>query len=110
MLEQELLITMIRLKVGLLVHDLAFRFNVTDGLISTVFFTWIRLFSKELSWLITWPERHIIKRNLPSMFRKYYTKCVVIIDCSEIFIQTPSSLDVAAMCWWNYKHHTGQYL
>lgn len=110
-LEQELLVTMMRLKVGLLVHDLAFRFNVTEGLISTVFFTWIRLFSKKLSWLITWPERHIIKRNLPSMFRKYYTKCVVIIGCSEIFIQTSTSLDVAAMCWSNYKHHsTVKYL
>ena len=110
-LEQELLITMMRLKLGLLVHDLAFRFNVGDNLISCVFFTWIKLFSKELSWLLMWPDRHIIRRNLPTMFRKYYPKCVVIIDCAEVFIQTPSSLDIAAMCWSDYKHHsTMKYL
>ena len=45
------------------------------------------------------------------MFRKYYPKCVIIIDCAEVFIQTPSSLDNAAMCWSDYKHHsTMKYL
>ena len=39
------------------------------------------------------------------MFRNYYSKCVVIIDCAEVYIQTPSSLDIAAMCWSEYKHH-----
>ena len=60
-LEQELLITMMRLKVGLLVHDLAFRFNVGDTLISSISFTWIWLFSKELFWLLMWPDRNIIR-------------------------------------------------
>ena len=105
------MITMMRLKMGLLVHDLAFRFNVGDSLISSVFFTWIKLFSSELYWLVMWPDRNIIKRNLPTMFRNYYPKCVVIIDCAEVYIQTPSSLDVAAMCWSEYKHHyTIKYL
>jgi hypothetical protein len=39
------------------------------------------------------------------MFRKYYPKCRVTIDCTELFIETPSSLEVAAMCWSNYKEH-----
>ena len=40
-LEQELLVTMLRLKVGLLVHDLAFRFNVSETVISNIFLTWM---------------------------------------------------------------------
>lgn len=56
--------------------------------------------------MIVWPERHILKRNLPSIFRKYYPKCCVIIDCAEWFIETPSSLDVGSMCWSHYKHHS----
>ena len=91
-------------------HDLAFRFNVGDTLISSIFFTWIRLFSKELFWLLMWPDRNIIRQNLPTMFRKYYLRCVVIIDCA-VFIQMPSSLDNAAMSWSDYKHHsTMKYL
>ena len=98
-----------RKKLWLLVQDLAFRFTVSEALVSQVFITWVRLLSKELSWLITWPDRTIIRRNLrnlPTIFRKYYPKCRVINDCSEVFVQTPTSLDVAAMCWSNYKSHS----
>ena len=109
-LEQEFLLTVMRLRLRLLIDDLCFRFNVSEGLVSMIFTTWLRLLSKELSWLIHWPERNI-KRNLPANFRKYYPKCCVIIDCSELFIETPSSLDTSAMCWSNYKHHsTVKYL
>ena len=67
--------------------------------------------SKELRWLIFWPDRNVIRRNLPASFRKYYPRCSIIIDCSEIFIETPSSLDIGAMCWSNYKHNfTIKYL
>ena len=110
-LEQEFLLTMMRLRLGLLTGDLANRFKVSNSLVSTVFTTWVRLMSLELRWLINWPNRNIIRRNLPSMFRKYYPNCCVIIDCSELFIETPSSLDEAAACWSNYKHHhTVKYL
>ena len=60
---------------------------------------------KELQWLILWPDRSIIQRNMPDMFLKYYPKCRVIIDCTEVYIETPSSLEIAAMCWSNYKQH-----
>ena len=43
---------MMRLRVGLLVPDLAFRFNLCTGLVSSVFTTWIKLLRKELSWLM----------------------------------------------------------
>ena len=109
--EQEFLLTLMRLRLGLLNGDLANRFKVSSSLVSSIFTTWIKLMSLELKWLINWPQRHIIRRNLPSMFRKYYPNCCIIIDCSELFIETPSSLDIAAACWSNYKHHyTVKYL
>ena len=52
-----------------------------------------------------------MKRNLPEMSRRYFPKCRVIIDCTEIFVETPSDLEVAAMCWSNYKlYHTFKFL
>ena len=110
-LEQEFLLTMMRLRLGLLVDDLAFLFEISEGLTSSIFTTWLRLLSKYLQWMIVWLERNIIKRNLPTIFRKYYPNCCLIIDCSEIYIETPSSLEVSAMCWSNYKHNsTVKYL
>ena len=104
-LEQEFLLVMMRLRVGLLIDDLAFRFNVSTRLVSSIFTTWIKLMRKELGWLIIWPTRPDIKKSLPECFRKWFPKVRCIIDCTEFFIETPSSLDVQAMCWSEYKHH-----
>ena len=57
-----------------------------------------------------WPDRNVVRRNLPEMFMKHYSKCRVLIDCTEVFIETPSDLEVAAMCWSNCKHHTFKFL
>ena len=104
-LEQEFLLVMMRLRVGLLVPDLAFRFNVTTGLISSIFTTWIKLMKKELGWLIIWPTRPDTRKSLPECFKKWFPKVRCIIDFTEFFIETLSSLDAQAMCWSEYKHH-----
>ena len=41
--------------------DLAFSFQVFSGSISSILVTWIKLMSKELAVLITWPTRTQIK-------------------------------------------------
>ena len=76
---------------GVITGDLVNRFKVLNSLVSTVFTTWVTLISFEIRWLINWPNRNIIRRNLPSMFRKYYPNCCVIIDCSKLFIETPAA-------------------
>ena len=105
-LEQEFLLTMIRIRIASFQQDLAFRFGISEALVSRIFATWIKLMKVELSWLIVWPERRIIRRNLPEVFRKYYPRCCVVIDCTEFFVATPSSLEAAALLWSNYKHHS----
>ena len=104
-LEQELFLCLIRFRQGFPVQDLAFRFSVSESTVSSIFTTWVKFMCKELQWLILWPDRSIIQRNMPDMFLKYYPKCRVIIDCTEVYIETPSSLEIAAMCWSNYKQH-----
>ena len=46
--EQEFLMVMMRLHLGLMGRDLANRFQVSTGLISCVFTTWMKLMGKEL--------------------------------------------------------------
>ena len=110
-LEQEFLLTLMRLRLGPLNGDLTNCFKVSSSLVSSIFTTWIKLMSLELKWLINWSQHHIIRRHLPSMFKKFYPQCCIIINCSELFIETPSSFDIAAACWSNCKHHyTVKYL
>ena len=102
-LEQEFLLTL--MKLALLTMDLGFRFHVSATTVSSIFITWIKLMSKELSVLIVWPSRQQVKKTLPCCFRKLYPKVRCIIDCFECFTETPSGLDLAATLWSEYKHH-----
>lgn len=104
-LEQEILLTLMKLRLALLTDDLAFRFQVSSTTVSSIFITWIKLMSKELSILVIWPSISQIKKTLPSCFRKLYPKVRCIIDCFECFTETPSALDLAATMWSEYKHH-----
>ena len=104
-LEQELLLIMMRLHLALSVGDLAFRSAISDSLVGSIFISWVKLMKCELSWLIKQPSKEQTKKVLPKCFEKYYSKVRCIIDCSEVFIETPSSLELQAICWSDYKHH-----
>lgn len=95
-----------RLRLGLLLENLAWRFSISAGTSSSIFLTCVKLLSKELSWFIIWPSKPQIRSALPNCFRKCYPRVRVIIDCSETFDETSSSLDVQAALWSDYKHHT----
>lgn len=49
---------------------------------------------------------------MPLAFQQYFGECIVyIIDCTEIFIETPSNPETASECWSEYKkHHTIKFL
>lgn len=104
-LEEEFFMVMQRMRLGLLTEYLAIVFNVSPSVVSSVFFSWIRLMALELRFLISWPDRIQVLRNMPDHFRKYYNKCRVVIDCTEFYIETPSSLEMQSLCWSEYKHH-----
>ena len=55
---------------------------------------------------IKWPDRETLQLTMPSSFRKFFKKCAIIIDCSEVFIERASDLLVTAQVWSNYKHHS----
>ena len=52
-----------------------------------------------------WPSKTLIQKNLPECFRIAYPYTRVIIDCTEIFIQTPSHFRVQADTYSSYKSH-----
>ena len=78
--KNEMLLTLMRLQLGLLNQDLADRFQISPTICSNTFTTWIKLMRKIL-------------------------QCRIIIDCTEIFIETPKSLINKASTWSDYKHH-----
>lgn len=88
---QQVLMTLMRLRLNLSGQDLAYRFKIHPSTVSRTFSQVLQTILK-LRPLIIWPERDILLKTMPMDFRKYCPKCVVIIDCFEIFLERPTSL------------------
>jgi len=100
-----------RLRLNLSGQDLAYRFKVHPLTISRIFEFVVGLLYTKLKPLIIWPDRDALIKTMPMAFRKHYPRCVVIIDCFEIFIDRPTHLLARAQTYSQYKHHnTVKYL
>ena len=89
-----MLLTLMRLRLGLLNEDPADRFGISRTISSNTFTTWIKLMSRILGGaLVVWLPRESIRDILPEIFMKTgHRKCPVLIDCTEVFIERPKSL------------------
>ena len=52
-----------------------------------------------------WPTKGIVIETMPECFKPTYSNTTVIIDCTELFCQKPSSLTIQSSLFSNYKHH-----
>ena len=105
--EEHLLLVLMKLKLGLLHTDLAFRFGLELCDVSRIYSKWVKALSRAMKFLITWPDRQALRKNLPRRFENY-KNCVCIIGCSEIKSEINNS---RAQTWSNYKHsNTIKYL
>lgn len=96
-----------RLRLGLLERDLAERFRISVSSVSEIIRAWIKFMKTELHHLcIVWPSKEQLQFYMPPMFKQLYPDLVSIIDCTEIRMETPSSLDKQSICYSSYKSHT----
>lgn len=100
----EFFLVLLRLKVGLYVADIADRFNISASHVSKIFTTWINFLYHELPLLFPFPSQAMIRKYMPKQFKEYQTTRV-IIDGTEIFVETPSSMVSQSQTWSQYKHH-----
>ena len=108
--EEDLLLVLMKLKLGLLHTDLAFCFGLELRDVSRIYSKWVKALSRAMKFLIIWPDRQALRKNLPRCF-KNYKNCVCIIDCSEIKIERSFNLNSRAQTWSNYKYsNTIKYL
>ncbi|KAL9982931.1 hypothetical protein ACROYT_G005046 [Oculina patagonica] len=101
--EEDLFMVLVRLRVGLTVTDLALRFGISESSVSKIFTSWINLLYFHLKDLCEMPESETDGKA--RQFSKFpYLR--VIINCTEIFTQKPSSLQANKEIYSNYKGHT----
>ena len=107
----QLLMTLMRLRLNLKVIDLSIRFGVSKNAVSNYVTTWICFLYhhlKEVDWM---PSVQQVSGTLPPAFHEHYPTTYAIIDGSEIFLETPSDLQMQSSTWSSYKHHnTAKFL
>ena len=101
-IKNELLLTLVRLRLNLLEADLALRFNISESSVSTTLSTWIPFLARELEALIHWPARENLHLYNPRCFHKYGLVSA-ILDCTEVPIERASLALANTKTFSSYK-------
>ena len=105
-LYDQLFLFMIRLRLGLLETDLGVRFNISTSTVSRIILTWANYLYTMLGQVPIWSTTAQIKNSMPQCFKTTYPKTRVILDCTEIKVQRPSSKVLNSEFYSAYKSHT----
>ena len=92
---------LMRLRLGLQIVDLGFRFGISPSSVSRIFTTWINFEFKAIDFP---PTREQIKRDMPLCFKAKYPTTRLILDATEIPLEAPSSLEMQSLTWSAYKN------
>ena len=109
--EEELFLCLVRFRLGLLERDLANRFNISESHVSRIWVTWLDFLYRRLRSIPIWPSQSYVRETSPPSFKESYPNTRVIIDCTELFIETPSQpRSQSATCSTYKNHNTGKGL
>ena len=89
----EFLIVMCRLRQGFPEDHLAQLFNVSASTVSRIFITWVNFMFFKFGEIKIWSSRKLID-TMPKSFKGTYKSTRVIINCTEVRCQMPSSLQL----------------
>lgn len=104
--KNELFLTLIRMRLGLLNKDLAFRFNIAATTVNDIVTTWVQFMYRQFNKLRgpMFASRKKTKKHLPKSFRKF-RNVRVILDATEFFTQAPRNYEQQGNMYSSYKNH-----
>ena len=77
-----------------------------EDTVSRKVFTWANYLYFFLGVQPIWPSREVVLKYKPQVFKDLYPSTRVIIDCTEIKVQVPSSLLLQSQMYSSYKSGT----
>lgn len=103
LLVDELFLFLCRLRAGLLEQDLSVRFSCSLPTISRKIITWANFLYFVLGQIPIWLSKELIQTLMPDCFKTLYPRTRVVIDCTELKTQQPSSLVLSSQSYSSYK-------
>uniref|UniRef100_A0A8B9KJZ6 Si:ch211-262i1.5 n=1 Tax=Astyanax mexicanus TaxID=7994 RepID=A0A8B9KJZ6_ASTMX len=100
----EFFMFMMHLALGLKQRDLAHRFHVHQSTVSRIITSWANFLFFLLGSVCIWVPKEKVQAHLPEEFGNFQDT-QVILDCTELHCQTPSSLLLQSEVFSNYKSH-----
>ena len=67
---EEFFLVLVRLRLGLLEQDIAYRVGISQSTVSQIFITWINLLYLQFKQIPIWPPKALILSNMPKHLRK----------------------------------------
>ena len=101
----QLMMTVVWLKNGFSLSHIAWLFNLPKSTVSRHLISWINFLYFTLGSIPIWPTKQQIQETMPESFKNTYPNTRCIIDCTEIFCQSPSSLIAQSALYSHYKSH-----
>ena len=95
--------TLVKLKHNVKFEYLADQIGIPETTVIDYVWKWINNSHTKLQYMIQWPDRDHIFSTMPPAMKSLYPRLTAIIDCFEMFIETPSNHRAHAQCWSNYK-------
>ena len=102
---EEFFLTLVRLRLGLLEQDFAYRFGISQSTVSRIFTSWINFMHIQFQQIPLWSPREFVHGHMPALFKEKYPTTRVIIDATEVFIQQPSLPELQQRTFSSYKNH-----
>ena len=97
---------MCRLRQGLPEHHLGQLFDISASTAGRIFITWVNFMFFKFGQINIWPSRKSNRYNNARIFKGKYKCTRVIIDCTEVKCQMPSSLQLNGELFSAYKNNT----
>ena len=104
-LENEILMTLMRIRLDAPVEDLAFGFGISSSHASNTITTFIVFLSLELEPIIYWPTPEETLSYKHPHFSGNFNKCEGIGDCTEQYIEHSKNVDAQYQTYSVYKSH-----
>ena len=101
--EDELLLTLCKLRHNFPEEDLGVRFGVDQSTVSRIFSCWLETLDACMQEIPMWPSKEETQALMPAAFRSKYGNTRVIIDAAEIEIDQPKNPDTQSETWSQYK-------